>query len=74
MWSSVLSISKGKKCIGGFHREERLQFAGQPLRHYKAGDSAQLVMCGVMVFLFGRSCHSVIDLTGSGTTITYVIK
>ncbi|KAK2546834.1 Ephrin type-A receptor 2, partial [Acropora cervicornis] len=58
-----------------FYKKEELNedkhFVGRPLKHYKVGNSAQLVMCGVMVFFFGRSCHSVIDLTGNGTTTTY---
>ena len=72
--NSVVESTFDLQYIGAFSRVEKFQFVGQPLKHYKTGSSAQLVTCGVMVFLFGRSCHFVIDLTGNGTTMTYAIK
>ena len=49
-------------------REVKFLFDGPPRKHCNTGSSAPLVTCGVTVSYFGRSCHSLTDLTGTGIT------
>ena len=46
----------------------RFQFVGQPQKRFSIGPSVQPVMVGALAFYYGRSCHTVTDLTGNETT------